>query len=76
MGCFCTSRLIAAPTHTAPKMKNRDKMHDYHFPGTDGPPGQISERLPYFSATTKAVTRMFAIASGNRNFQPKAINWS
>ena len=32
--------------------------------------------LRYFSATTRLVTRMFAIASGNRNFQPNAINWS
>jgi hypothetical protein len=30
----------------------------------------------YFKATTKLVTIMLANASGRRNFQPNAINWS
>ncbi len=30
----------------------------------------------YFSATTRLVTTIFAMASGRRNFQPKAISWS
>lgn len=30
----------------------------------------------YFNATIKLVTIMFASASGRRNFQPNAINWS
>jgi hypothetical protein len=29
-----------------------------------------------FNATTNAVTTKFAIATGNKNFHPKAINWS
>jgi len=31
---------------------------------------------PYFNATTNAVTTKFAMASGNKNFHPNAINWS
>ena len=30
----------------------------------------------YFNATINAVTMIFASASGSRNFQPNAINWS
>ena len=29
-----------------------------------------------FNATTNAVITKFAIATGNKNFHPKAINWS
>jgi len=32
--------------------------------------------IAYLTATTNAVTTIFAIASGSRNFQPKAISWS
>src|ERR1019366_8164022 len=32
MGCFCTSRLIAAPMHTAPKMMNKARCMIVTFP--------------------------------------------
>src|ERR1017187_9459048 len=32
MGCFCTSRLLAAPMHTAPKMMNKARCMIVTFP--------------------------------------------
>lgn len=36
----------------------------------------VAHSARYFNATTKLVTIMLASASGSRNFQPNAINWS
>ena len=76
MGCFCTSRLIAAADAHRTENEEQNQMHDVLISRRHNVPGTSSTILRYFSATTRLVTRMFAIASGNRNFQPNAINWS
>src|SRR5271157_2907652 len=43
MGCFCTSRLIAAPTHTAPKMKNRTRCMILTLPAQTARPNESFE---------------------------------
>ncbi len=57
-------------------MGNVKTEHDtamvFNFPISQFPNFPIR----YFSATTSAVITKFAIATGNKNFHPNAINWS
>ena len=60
-----------------PEYKEQNKMHEFHFPDPPRRGRATSLTIPrYRNATTKPVTIILAIASGSRNFHPKAISWS
>ena len=74
MGWFCASRLTAPATQIAPKTRNRTKCSILNCSTLQSEIYNLKFHERY--ATTKAVITRFAIASGNRNFHPKAISWS
>ena len=84
MGCRCASRFTAPATQTVPKIENRTKcsivvppLSSAAVPRASSPQIVLARCRRYdFNATISAVTTRFAIASGSKNFQPKAMSWS